>query len=141
MSEKNLQKNDDKINMPSWITYLGIAFLCVISLIIGGIFGFRISQAQQNSAVATPQDIQAAVLGSQDNKPQKEVITVEGVFWILPGKQPVCPETHPVKGAMQTSGVSYFYTSASKQYNRVEPDICFATEAFAQDVAGFVKKY
>jgi len=126
--------------LPEWMTYLGIAFLCSLSLLIGGIFGYRLN-AGAGEITATPQDIQTAVENGQDNQPQIETIEVEGVFWILPGQEPICPDTHPIKGALQSSGVSYFYAPDSKMYKRVMADICFTTQEFARDVAGFVKKF
>ena len=127
--------------LPPWVTYLGIGFLCIISASIGGIFGYRIHQNTTQDIVATPSEIQTAVQTAEQKKLEIQAQVVSAVFWILPGNQPVCPESHAIKGAFQTSGVSYYYTSDSKQYTRVQPDICFATEEFARDIAGFVKKF
>ena len=63
-----------------------------------------------------------------------------GVFWIKSGQQPVCTNDYPVKGKFDAPA-SFYYTRESKTYDRVKPDICFASEEVARDVAGFIRKF
>jgi hypothetical protein len=34
-----------------------------------------------------------------------------------------------------------YYTKTYKSYEKTKPDICFASEEFARDIAGFIKKF
>lgn len=62
------------------------------------------------------------------------------IFWIKTGTKPECPQTHPVKGKFD-SNANVFYLPDNKSYNRVRPDICFASKEFAEIQAGFLVKY
>ena len=84
-------------------------------------------------ALADNQQIQQPVSSSSP-------VPIEEVFWIKPNSDPACPQTHMVKGTFQDN-FGYYYTPDSKNYSRSRPDICFKSEAFAKDIAGFIKKY
>jgi hypothetical protein len=70
-----------------------------------------------------------------------KTLEIEGVWFIKAGEKPECPENYLIKGKFADSGTGYYYTKESKTFDRVKPQICFATEEVAKTKAGFVKKY
>ena len=119
-----------------WARFSGLLVLCVILAGIGFYFGYKTREAQAVDLV----DSGVSTAAKEIEKKEIKALEVEGVFWILPNKDPLCPETHPVKGTF-SSNSGNFYTKDNKTYERVKPDICFATEDFARDKAGFIKKF
>ncbi len=70
----------------------------------------------------------------------KSLKSPEAVVWIKVGDEPTCPQTHRIKGKFDNT-VNVYYTLDNKSYNRVIPHICFSSEEFARDTAGFIKKF
>lgn len=104
----------------------------------GFYFGYRVRDNQATSPeVVAAGGIFETNLESRSSIP---ILPTEGVSWIKSGQNPVCPSTHPIKGTFQSDGGT-FYTKDNKTYDRVKPDICFATLEFARDQAGFVQKF
>lgn len=69
-----------------------------------------------------------------------ETLSVPGVSWIKAGESPSCPDTHPVKAKFD-SYTGYFYTRDHKGYDKIKAMLCFASEDYAENTAGFLKKY
>jgi hypothetical protein len=122
------------------LRYFGFFFVFCLLFGAGFYFGFKTSQAQNSTFTATKSDIKAMAETSASS--QDKVITkeVEGVFWILPGQKPDCPETHKMKAKFSNSNSGVFYSPDNKNYAKVVPQLCFATEDFAKN-KGFVKKF
>ena len=114
--------------------YLGISMLVFIVFASGFYFGYKNSESKNILITTTNTD------RGKSSEPLK-VKEVEGVFWIQPGKEPVCPENAPVKGKFGTDGLNQYYLPEHKNYNKIRTSICFATEEFARDKAGFIKKF
>ncbi|MBC7472000.1 MAG: hypothetical protein H7196_01915 [candidate division SR1 bacterium] len=122
------------------LKYFGFFFVFCILFGSGFYFGFKTSQSQVTNLTATKSDIKALAdssLSSQDKIVTKEV---EGVFWITPGQKPDCPETHKIKAKFNNTNSGIFYSPDNKNYAKVTPQLCFATEEFARN-KGFLKKY
>jgi hypothetical protein len=125
-----------------------LSTLCAILLFFGVGFyiGWKVKEA--NSTNSNTNLAQNNILTSQAaaqteksaNIPKIESLPVEGVSFIKANNPKNCPETHQIKGTF-TLDVGYFYTKENKSYDRVKPDICFASEEFAKDTAGFIKKF
>lgn len=126
-----MQKND-------LLNYLGITFVSVLIFVSGFYFGFKYSEGQDEGFTATTSDIK----GVAEQVENVEVITkeLEGVYWIKAGEDPTCPKDYPIKGKYDGT-VGFFYTKENQFYNRVKAALCFATEDFAENSAGFLKKY
>ena len=123
-----------------WINYIGVVFLVIIIFVIGFYFGYKNAKSsastnQTSSGSFTP-------ISTAESKPQTEIkaVNVDGVMWIKAGQDPICPSDHPVKGTFSDNFGNY-YTKDNNRYDRIKPDICFATEEFARDTAGFIKKF
>ncbi len=119
-----------------WLNIFGIIVICCILSGIGFYFGYKTSEA--NKKLATDSGIVKAA--SEIEKKEIKALEVPGVFWILPNKEPNCPETHTIKGTFAANSGN-FYTKDNKNWERIKADICFATEEFARDKAGFIKKF
>ncbi len=119
-----------------WINYIGIALLVVVVFIIGFYYGFRYHESNNSSVDLT------SIQGAAETIEQVEVTTkeVEGVRWIKSGEDPTCPADHPIKGKFD-SGVCFYYNKDNQFYNRVKAHVCFATEEFAEQSAGCIKKF
>lgn len=117
------------INISSIILVLGIFF------ILGFYLGFRYNQVK-NPIIneSTVKDISSKV--------ETELITreVEAIQFIKANQDRKCDENHPIKGTFNSDNGNY-YLKSNKSYDRIKPDICFATENFARDSAGFLKKF
>jgi hypothetical protein len=122
------------------LKYFGFTLVFCLLFGAGFYFGFKTSQAQSTNLKATKSDIKA--IAESANSKQDTIIAkeVDGVHWILPGQKPECPETHKIKAKYNTSNNGVFYTKENKSYDKVTPQLCFATEDFAVS-KGFLKKY
>ena len=119
---------------------MGIIFLAVIVFASGFYFGFK---TQQNSNNTDNLNLESTKLSNTSGKMENSNVIskeVEAIFWIKPSQEPVCPNTHPIKGTFGVS-VANYYTPDSKNYKRINPDICFTNETYARDQAGFIKKF
>ena len=124
------------------LTLLGVA---VIFFVAGFFFGYK-TKVNNSSAEVNISSSSLSLNSSTYNSSTKVSPTItltntSDVFWIKVGTNPVCPETHPIKGKFDSSTAKFYYTTDNKNYDRVRPDICFTTENFAKDTAGFVKKF
>jgi hypothetical protein len=66
--------------------------------------------------------------------------TKKNVLWVKINEEPTCPPTHPIKGKF-TNSANVYYTKENNFYNRVVPHICFSSEEYAREIAGFIKKF
>jgi hypothetical protein len=124
------------------LKYLGYTAIFVLLFGGGFYFGFKTSDAQKSGLTATKADI--AAIANSTNTPTSKTLSevakeVDGVFFIQPGSKPECPETHPLK-AKYVNGSGIFYNTDNKNYKKITPELCFATEDFAK-TKGFIKKY
>jgi hypothetical protein len=123
-------------------TYFGYAFLFCLLFGAGFYFGFKVADGRTNHDItATKAEIQALASSEtgKSDQPKPTVKEIEGVFFILPGQKPECPETHLIKGKYdKTTG--YFYAKSNKSYDKVVPLLCFANEEVAVS-KGFLKKF
>jgi hypothetical protein len=126
------------MNVKLVLTYLGILFVFVATFGGGFYFGFKYQTAQAAGYTSSPGS-PSSIAGAREEV-QITAKEVEGVHWIKVGDKPECPDLYPVKGTF-SDNLGYFYTKDNKSYDRVKPDICFATEEFAKNSAGFVKKF
>lgn len=133
------------INKPSIYSILVILFSGIVFFPVGFFFGYKtkVNDATPETSLATTSSSisSSSVTTSVSNQRATSVTNTTEVFWIKVGTNPVCPETHPIKGKFDSSTAKFYYTTENKNYDRVRPDICFTTENFAKDVAGFVKKF
>ena len=124
------------------LNYLGMIFLGVLLFVGGFYFGYKYNAGK---TVSTTSGI---VAGVEDIKKSADSVTnvqvqakeVEGLLWIKAGEEPICPNTHPIKGKVDGT-IGYYYNKTNKSYDRVKPIVCFATEEYAEKSAGFVKKF
>jgi hypothetical protein len=119
-----------------WLSYLGITLLVVVVFAIGFYYGFRYHEANAETV-----DF-AGVQSAAESIEHVEVTAkeVDGVHWIKAGSDPNCPDDHPIKGKFD-SNVCFFYTKENQFYNRVKAHVCFATEEFATESVGCLKKF
>jgi hypothetical protein len=123
------------------LKYFGFVFVFSLLFGAGFYFGFKTSQAQTNSNfTATKSDIKA--LADSASQPKENIIAkeVDGVHWIMPGEKPECPDTHKIKAKFSSGNSGVFYSPENKNYAKVSPQLCFATEDFAK-AKGFLKKF
>ena len=123
------------------INTLAILFVCGFMIFVGYYFGFKSAKAQVE-LTATKDEIGKIAQGFNSSTSNEKVISkdVPGVFWIKSNQEPVCPKEYPVKGTFNSNGGNYVLKSY-KNYDKTRPDICFATEDFARDTVGFIKKF
>lgn len=127
------------MNLKDFLNYFGIAFLGFLMFVSGFYFGYKYLEGQNGEKfVAGVSDIQESAQAIE----KVEIVTKEldGVIWIKAGEEPICPQDHPIKGKYDgTTG--FYYTKSNDFYDRVKAVVCFATEDYAQNSAGFIKKY
>jgi hypothetical protein len=113
-----------------------LSYTLVLTMAIGSgyYFGYKTSQANVQTELAKQKPPTESV--------QTKIITKEvaGVQWIKPNQDPKCDQDHPVKGNL-SNNINNYYTQNHKNYQKITPEICFATEEFARDTAGFIKKF
>lgn len=117
---------------------LALTALAIVFLTVGFFFGYRLRDSQ-----ASADKLNTSLYSKQSDSASSQsvsVIPVEGVSFIKVNQPPECPTSHSVKGVFDAN-LGYYYTQSNKSYDRVNPDICFASEEFARDIAGFVKKF
>ncbi len=120
---------------------LGMIFLGVLLFVGGFYFGYKYHKGRFDSGmVAGADDVRESV--ESLNQTQVEIITkeLEGVYWIGINEVPICPQDHPIK-AKYDGTIGFYYMKSNNSYDRVKPALCFATEEFARDTAGFIRKY
>lgn len=133
--------------MKNFSIYTSLALLVIAILFfgVGFFFGFKTKvDTSSNEAViasSSASSSSTSSIATTTTSPATNNTSITDVFWIRVGTNPVCPETHPIKGKFDSSTAKFYYATDNKSYDRVRPDICFTTENFAKDVAGFVKKF
>lgn len=124
-----------KNNLSNILAIILIGILCTG---LGYYFGTKVAtkamQDQQKTEIAK---VVENVEKKSENTVTKEVI---GVQWFKPNSEPKCDDSHPIKGVFR-SGDGVYYTKEFKNYAKTKPDMCFATEEFARDSAGLIKKF
>jgi hypothetical protein len=127
----NLRRNSLR-DMPQKQPIAQYLLLGVLLVIAFG-FGFWFGAKQQKVVSSTSG-------GTAQSRAEKAVIAqpVPGVFWIAPGSG-ACPDDHPIKAKIDGT-IGFYYLPDNKSYDRVKPVFCFATEAYAKESAGFIKK-
>lgn len=139
----------DKKSNPT-INYLYYFLFIVIFIGVGFYFGYKNAEATFTNPdfIAEYQ----STLSSSDSKKSSsssnslEIVIPEdkelesNVVWIQINEEPICPPTHPIKGKFNNSA-NVYYTKENNFYNRVIPHICFASEEYAREVAGFIKRF
>lgn len=120
-----------------------VVFIAIIFFAVGFFFGYKTKVNNGSTDTATTATSSPANSASSISSTASTTLTntTTDVFWIKVGTNPVCPDTHPIKGKFDSSTAKFYYTTDNKNYDRVRPDICFTTENFAKDTAGFVKKF
>lgn len=136
-----------KFSFQSVLNYLGYFLLAVILFGAGFYFGYKNATAnvvaKSDSTTKAVDNVAKAITEStqpSSGSNSSPIKPTTGVFWIKAGQQPVCSNEYPIKGKFDAPA-SFYYTKESKTYDRVKPDICFATEEVARDVAGFIRKF
>jgi hypothetical protein len=132
------------MSLKNLINYLGVIFVCVIIFAFGFYFGYKNSESKNTLKQTTGS---TSIVKSSSNSSQSststtqpEIIQTSEVFWIKPGQDKICPSDHPIKGTFQPDMGNY-YTKDNPRYDRTKPDICFSNENYAQNQAGFIKKF
>lgn len=120
-------------------------YVTIFSCLFG--LGFYLGYKNKEAKVQTPGisiDINSSSNPPHNQpvaEPQNGLTQQNSVYWIKVGTEPICPPEFPIKGKFDTSTAKFYYTKENKFYDRVRPDICFGSEEFALNVAGFLKKY
>jgi outer membrane biosynthesis protein TonB len=87
-------------------------------------------QAAQTPASATASTAQATEADTDKEQasamPSGQAVPVDGV----------CPATHPIKGNKGSMGALIYHNQDSASYDRIHPEVCFATEQDAE-AAGY----
>jgi hypothetical protein len=120
-------------NINKYINFFTIIILFAITIACGFLFGYKYREGQISKEIPI----------IHIDKPKDtsiEAKIVDGVQFIKANNPKVCDSVHPIKGTFNNDGGN-FYNQSNKQYDRIKPDICFASEDFALNVAGFIKKY
>ena len=135
--------------IPNLDEYLQTAGYVLLGLILFGggfYFGAKVTGAKQVEQADYDTAIQQVALTSvvedavTNQLPVQAAESVPGVYWLPVNQPPVCPETHPLKGKFDSS-VNVYYTPENKSYDRVKPHLCLSDENYAQNEAGFIKKF
>lgn len=121
---------------------LAVIFLVCVCAGIGFYFGSKITGNKINELKKQHTTELAKVQEETDKKTTENIVVKEvtGVQWIRPNQEPICDKDHPIKGVSK-SGPDTYYTKTYKTYEKIKPEICFATEEIARDTAGFIKKF
>lgn len=134
------------------INYFYYFLFIVIFIGVGFYFGYKNAEATftDSDFIAEYQESLAQDssknTSSKDSDDSLEVIIPEdkelesNVVWMQINEEPICPPTHPIKGKFDNAA-NVYYTKENNFYNRVIPHICFASEEYAREVAGFIKKF
>ena len=128
------------------LNYLGYLLTAFVLFGAGFYFGFKnasvVASTKSDSTNEAVKNIAGAIASSvnRSSNSSASINTISGVFWIKSGQTPICASDYSVKGKFDAPA-SFYYTKESKTYDRVKPDICFASEEIARDVAGFIRKY
>ena len=125
----------NKTNISNILAVILIGCLCAG---LGYYFGTKTA----TKALQDQQKIEIAKVVENVEKKTENVVAkeVSGVQWFLPNTEPKCDPQHPIKGVFR-SGDGIYYIKSYKNYEKTKPDLCFATEEFARDTAGMIKKY
>jgi hypothetical protein len=129
------------LNKQQIINTLAILFVCAFMVFIGYYFGYKSAKAQVELTASKDEIAKIAETVNSPVTNEKFVAKeIPGIFWIKTNQEPVCPKEYPIKGTFNSNSGNYVIKSY-KNYEKTRPDICFATEEFAKDTAGFIKKF
>ena len=135
-----MQKKEAK----SVFVYFSYFIFTVTFILVGFYFGYKNAEAK----FTNPELISNNKLNTTDSSstnlavidPENDIEINTNVVWIKINQEPTCPPTHPIKGKF-TNSANIYYTKDNNFYNRVVPHICFSTEEYAKEIAGFIKKF
>lgn len=131
MSKTNEPANS---NLSKFINISGYVLILLVIFGLGVFFGYKYQESNKKESGT------AVIVTSSSSSASTVVKTVEGVYWIKVGQEPICPKDYTIKGTFDANSGNY-YTKENKRYDTIKADICFASEEFARDTAGFVKKF
>lgn len=115
------------------------SWFCAILLIFG--CGFYLGHRIAENQVAVRSKIESSSSLETSKATSLEIKKVDGIYFFkLNAADHNCPSEYKIKGTFNPDGGNY-YIESNKNYGRIKPDICFATEEVARDTAGFIKKY
>lgn len=116
---------------------LGLITFGIIILGIGFYFGYKVSDNARTQDFISLQSKKV----EQESKEQTQYIAKEvpEVYFVAGGGEPECPESHPIKGKLSSTG-NIFYAKDHKTYKRVIAEICFNNPEFAKNTAKFTQK-
>lgn len=118
-----------------FLNYSGIVFIFVCLFGAGFYFGYKAGILKGREGIS----MQNQMSRNSIDVEEVEAKNVDGVMFIKLGEQPICPESHPIKGKIDND-TRFYYTKENKTFDRVKPQLCFATEEFAKNI-GFSKRF
>lgn len=124
------------MNYKIW-SYLGYTILGSLIFVIGFWFGLKYDTNTSSNLTQTTYGISVSASSSAN------IVATEvpGIMWIKAGEDNTkCPVDHPIKGKFD-SYTGYYYMPDQKSYKNVKAVVCFATEDYAKNSAGFLRKY
>jgi len=146
-------------NLLDWSKLSGFITIALLISGFGFYFGFKNAEAEAiadsnletsltNSETNSIQNAEERLStidpeSTQPNQAQdgiNQAISDSEIFWILPNQEPICPDDYPIKGKF-TGDINKFYTKENTFYGRVKPHLCFASEDYALETAGFIKSF
>ena len=126
-------------NKARLINQIGFGFAFCLLLGIFFMLGMKYSEGL-HKLTAEKSDIAAIANNLQSTENVKLVSkSVDAIQWIKNNENPACNADHPIKGV--SSKDPKYYLKSNKNYEKIKADICFATEEYARDTAGYVKKF
>ena len=134
---------------PKILERAGLTFLAVILFCFGFYLGIKYTPVDSNSTnkKSNSDSLSLNPKPGEDNLTSANKIVgkdglneIKEISWIKTGQEPICPQTHPIKGRL-TNGQKLYYLPENKSASRVKPDICFTNEQYAKDIAGFIRKF
>jgi predicted PolB exonuclease-like 3'-5' exonuclease len=125
----------NKQNISNILAVILIGCLCAG---LGYYFGTKVT----TKSLQDQQKIEIAKVAENIEKKTETVVAkdVSGVQWIKANTEPKCDPQHPIKGVFRGDS-AFYYTKNYKNYEKTKPDMCFATEEFARDSVGLIKKF
>jgi predicted PolB exonuclease-like 3'-5' exonuclease len=117
---------------------LAIVLICCLCAGLGYYFGSKVSTKEMQDK----QKVEIAKVVENVEKKTENIIAkdIPGVQWIKANTEPKCDALHPIKGVYRGDS-AFYYTKNYKNYDKTKPDMCFATEEFARDTVGLIKKF
>jgi hypothetical protein len=135
MNQSLIIMNFNKNSVSNLLAVILISCICAG---LGYYFGTKVATRDMQEK----QKVEIAKVAQNVEKKIENIVAkdVPGVQWFKPNSEPKCDESHPIKGVFR-SGDGIYYVKTYKNYEKTKPDLCFATEEFARDSAGLIKKF